>query len=435
MNEQPGPQTFEEFESANAHMFAPPFASKFKALFLDDLDAPGPEFEFLIDGFMSAGDRSVIGGPSQSGKSFLAIHAGMCVAMGQPFFGADVQQGLVIYEAGEGARGVKKRLRAWRKHHDVQFSRDTPFVLIQSPIDLFSPDGDAKNFTEECLAIAALYNVPLRLVVIDTLATASAGAEENSSKDMGVVLKNVANISAATGAHVCLVHHMNAGGTKLRGSTSIYANLDQVMLVTRNEVTKVRTAVLDKQKDDEAGGRVQFELMSVPLGSDNQGKPITSCVCLPVGQKDSIRREEEVKGYRLEDGEIIFMKALFEADRTHGQPVPDSIQVDASVRSVVSYIQTKKVYAAISPDDGMAVAGATDEDREAASVKHRDLLKKRLKRQRESLTRLGIIGVDGDFIWWTGRPLRAFPHTLPKRDDAYEPPSGFPDDGLGNIPF
>jgi hypothetical protein len=67
-----------------------PFTSKFKALFLDELDAPGPEHEWLIDDILSAGDKCIIGGPSQSGKSFLAIHAGMCVATGTQFFGHNV---------------------------------------------------------------------------------------------------------------------------------------------------------------------------------------------------------------------------------------------------------------------------------------------------------------------------------------------------------
>jgi hypothetical protein len=39
----------------------------------EDLDAPGPEHEYLIDGLLTVGDKSIIGGPSRSGKSFLSI--------------------------------------------------------------------------------------------------------------------------------------------------------------------------------------------------------------------------------------------------------------------------------------------------------------------------------------------------------------------------
>ena len=92
---------------------------------LDQLDEPGQEFERPIDGWMSVGDRSIIGGASQSGKSFLAVHAALCIAHDREFFGAKVKSGLVVYQAGEGVRAFKRRLRAWRKHHGVHvFTRD-----------------------------------------------------------------------------------------------------------------------------------------------------------------------------------------------------------------------------------------------------------------------------------------------------------------------
>lgn len=425
-----GIESLEAFESRVAADFTPVVAFKFKPMFLDQLDDQGEEFEFLIDGFMSLGDKSVIGGPSQSGKSFLAIHGGMCIATDRQFFGAKVKPGLVVYQAGEGARGVKKRLRAWRRHHGVTYSRQTPFVLLRSAIDIYKPDGDTTPLIAEIRQIAAMFDVPLRMVVIDTLATASGGADENQAKDMGLVMANIARINEATGAHVCLVHHMNAGGTKLRGSTAIYANVDQVVLVTRNETTKVRTAVLDKQKDEEAGARFQFELMSIELARDPNDRPITSCVCLPVGEKDAIRRTEEVKGYRLDDDEIIFMRALFEADRTHGQAVPVDMNLPTDVRSVVLYEDVKRAYLALSPSDALPNETADDAEAETAKKRHREALKKRLQRMREYLTGAKVIGVSGGLIWHTGRPLRAFPATMPKDE-----PAAFAAEGLSEIPF
>jgi hypothetical protein len=426
-----GIESLEAFIDRIAPDFVAPFKSRFGAMFLDELDDHGEEFEFLIDGYFSLGDKSVVGGPSQSGKSFLAIHAGMCVATGRDFFGAKVKQGLVVYQAGEGARGVKKRLRAWRRHHGVVFSRETPFVLLKSAIDIYKPDGDTGPLIEEIKTIAALYDVPLRMVVIDTLATASGGAEENSSRDMGMVMANIARINAATSAHVCLVHHLNAGGTKLRGSTAIYANVDQVVLVTRNETTKVRTAFLDKQKDEESGSRFQFELMSVNLGATADDRPITSCVCLPVGEKESVRKTEEAKGFVLNAGEVVFMQALFTAEKKHGRAVPPELNLPAAVRAIVAYDDLKRAYVELSPSDAIPVEGG-EEDDVAAKERHRDGLKKRLARARETLSRFKIIGVKGLDMWWTGRSLRAFPQTLP-HDEL--PPLDMGDGSVSEIPF
>ena len=87
-------------------------------------------------------------------------------------------------------------------------------------------------------------------------------------------MANVGKINEATRSHVALVHHMSAGGTKLRGSTSIYAALDSSIYVTRNDETKIRTVKLGKQKDDESDLSFQFELMSVEIGRDASDKPV-----------------------------------------------------------------------------------------------------------------------------------------------------------------
>lgn len=401
-----------------------PFKSRFGALFLDQLDAPGPEFEWLISGWLSVGDKSIIGGPSQSGKSFLAIHAGMCVALGMDFFGQPVKPGLVVYQAGEGARGVKKRLRAWRKHFAVDYEHKTPFVMLQLPVNLYAAEGDTGPLIDEIHGIARQFDIPLRMVVIDTLATASVGADENAARDMGLVMSNVSKINEATKAHTILVHHMSAGGNKLRGSTAIYASLDSSIYVTRSEETKIRTARLGKQKDDESHLSFQFELMSVELGRDVDDKPITSCVCLPVGEKEVIRREEERKGWRLSPGEEVFMRALFDAEKRCGSPVPIDWDLPARVRSIVPYDDVKRFFAEASPSDVISSEVGTTEETDKAAARHREALKKKLQRVREALTGAGVIGARDGNVWWTGKPLRAFPNTVAREEVPASPLSG-----------
>jgi len=236
-------EPLDDFLARTAWVVSDSVVSKFGALYLDQLDDPGPEHSFLVEGWISIGDKSVIAGESRSGKTFFALELALAVAHGRPLFGLQTERGGVIYQVGEGARGIKKRLRAWRFYHGVQFGRDTPFVLLQKQIDLYRNPDQIDALIEEINAHAKNFAVPLKLVVIDTMATATVGADENSVKDMGAVLENVAKISAKTGAHVTLVHHMNASGAKIRGHTSVYGNMDQVLLVKRDPQTKIRTIV------------------------------------------------------------------------------------------------------------------------------------------------------------------------------------------------
>jgi hypothetical protein len=411
-----------DFKARVAWMFEPPVRSKFGAIRLDQLDDPSNQLEWLMDGWLTMGDKSIVAGPSRSGKSFLAIHISMCCAFNLPVFGIGIRHGGVIYQAGEGALGVKKRLKAWRQHHGLQFDASNPFVLLQRPIDIYRDTEKVKDLIDEINAHAATFDVPLRLVVIDTLAKATAGADEISGRDMSIVLDNVDQIQQKTGAHVMLVHHMNAGGQKVRGHSSIYANVDQVLLVTRDENTKIRTVVLDKAKDDVEGSRFQFDLPQCVIGIDNNGRQITSCVCTAVGDREKIVREEALKGVRLSALAEGFMRAFFEAEKRYGFPVPFSMTMAMQVRSLVYWEDVKRAFAEINPNDTIAPAGETSAEALAEDGKWRDRMRKRIEKARLDLTSLGVIGItqhEGKtVVYHTGKALRAFDFTWKNREEG-----------------
>ena len=174
--------------------------------------------------------------------------------------------------------------------------------------------------------------------------------------------------------------------------------------------------------------------MSVGWGDSDPatGKAITSCVCLPVGQKEAIRRGEEQKGFKLDDDEVTFMRAYFKAEERFGEPVPPDMDLPHDVRAVVSYTAVKRAYQAASPSDAVPTdAEATEEETAKATERHSEALRKRLQRLREKLTKLNVIGVFGDQIWWTGKALRAFPATMTRIEDEARDEFG----GGSDIPF
>jgi hypothetical protein len=378
-----------------------PFRSRFGRVRWDDLDAPGPEHEYIIEDFLTKSEKSVIGGARSSSKSFLGIHAGMCIALGRTFFGREVEPGLVVYQAGEGSRGVKKRLRAWRKHFKIEADTYVPFELLTSKVNLYAGDGDTQALIEEIMGIAAEHEAPLQAVFIDTLATATSGADENSGKDMSTVMANVDRIHAATGAHVCLIHHLNAGGGKLRGHTSIEANVDQIITVARDLKTNVRTAVLAKQKDDEDGLAIRYELMKIPLGTTVKGKEISSCVCLEVGEKAAIAKAEQAKGLPLKKQEVPIFRALMEAKKTFGivsGPEHHALGIPENV-VVVKYQDWRDEY---------AKHAEPDKEGEKLDI---ETIRKRFKDYREGLIGWNVIGWRTPWMWWTGKVIRGFPET------------------------
>ncbi|MBC6714751.1 AAA family ATPase [Aurantimonas sp. DM33-3] len=389
-----------------------PPKTRFGALQWNEIDSAGPEYEYLIDGWLTEHGRSIIGGPSQSGKSFLAIHAALSVARGVDFFGCPTKRGGVIYQAGEGAAGVKKRIKAYRAHFGVELDDDVPLVFLGAKVDLFSKEGDTAPLIEEIKAQALMMSEKLRLIVIDTLATATSGADENSGKDMSVVLANIAKIEQECRAHVVLVHHMNSEGRKLRGHTSLFADVDQVITVTMDEDSRIRTAVLAKQKDDENNIKIAFELHSVKVGyHERLQKDITSCVVLPVGEKEKLKAEQERQGLSVNPTERDIMTYLFEAIERYGVFVASSDDGPPAAIGKVAVDFRRVIDIAVSKT-------VAEEDPKKA----RDAFSKRFSRAMGGMLKARLIGIDRPFIWWTGKPIRGFPRTFGRQDEYQRVP-------------
>jgi hypothetical protein len=118
---------------------------------------------------------------------------------------------------------------------------------------------------------------PADVIVIDTLAQVTAGANENSSEDMGKALAACRSLHEATGAVVVVVHHAGKDASRgARGWSGLKGAADAELEVTRDG--DLRRARVSKQKDGTDGDVLAFRLRTVELGRDEDGDPITSCV-------------------------------------------------------------------------------------------------------------------------------------------------------------
>jgi RecA-family ATPase len=139
---------------------------------LDNLPAP----EWLIDGVLPKAVVAALYGPSGIGKSFGATAWDLSIASGSWWQGRSVIQGPVLYVAGEGSFGLAQRRRAWMKHENIyKVDGDT---WLPRTVNLLDP-GWAAALVEFAQALNPV------LIIIDTVARAMQGGDENSSKDMG----------------------------------------------------------------------------------------------------------------------------------------------------------------------------------------------------------------------------------------------------------
>lgn len=242
-----------------------------------------PKRQPLIKNLLDRHGMSVVYGESNSGKTFLVLDIALHIALGRPWIGKRTRQGKVLYIAAEGGLGLVERLQAFTRHYSLKES--PPLYLIPCGINLCNQDADTQEIVKEA---SLLDNV--EIIVIDTLARAMAGGNENSPDDMGAFVKNCDLIREKTKAHVLIVHHSGKDTSKgSRGHSSLRAAVDTEIEVIKDDAGTV-TAEIRKQRDGKTGDKFNFNLESVSLGVDDDGDPISSCVLAQTDAPPKARR-------------------------------------------------------------------------------------------------------------------------------------------------
>ena len=108
-----------------------------------------------------------------------------------------------MYVAAERVAVVKRRLAAFRKHHDLD---DIPLAVVGGPADLRTGTAHANLIAEYAARLSELAGLPTVLIIIETINRVLAGGDENSSKDMGRLLCILTDIQERTSAHILTVH-------------------------------------------------------------------------------------------------------------------------------------------------------------------------------------------------------------------------------------
>jgi len=215
-----------------------------------------PPVEFLVDGLLTDTGFAMMYGAPGTGKSFLAIDIALSVAHGMPWQGQAVKPGAVLYIAGEGIGGFGKRWKAWEKYHGVKDEPD--MYLLPTAVNFREPEDIAR-------LVATIEGIGQKfsLVIVDTVARAIAGAEENSSTDMGLFVAAFDEIKALTGGALLAVHHAGKDSSRgARGSTALLGAVDTSLMVGKSDdIVVLRT---EKMKDAEPMDEINLIMQTVP---------------------------------------------------------------------------------------------------------------------------------------------------------------------------
>lgn len=241
---------------------------------IDDFEGQDTKVHWFIKGFLPRAQLAILFGPSGSGKSFLAFDLCAAIARGlDSWNGKRVTKGRVAYLVAEGVPGFRQRIKAYRAEHAIKGS-DIDMTIIAGVVPNLTDEASVARLKADMKAFG-----PFDLIVFDTFAQVTSGANENSGEAMGTALKHCREISQVCGAMSLLVHHSGKDDTKgARGWSGLKAAADVELEVKRDKDGAQRSVTITKMKDGEDNTAQGFKLRTVVMGQDEDGDDITSCV-------------------------------------------------------------------------------------------------------------------------------------------------------------
>jgi hypothetical protein len=229
----------------------------------------------LVAGLLGKETLVAILGPSNSGKSAIALDLAACVATGQPFRDRRVAQSAVLYLACEGANGFRNRVAALLKTN--RLTPDAPLGVVTESLDLCQNRTDVGRVIAAAATLQGMTGKKVGMVVIDTLNRVFGGGDENSAVDMSRLIRHLDLIRTETKATVVLIHHVGKDSTRgARGHSSLRAALDTELLV--EGATNPRTVSTTKQRDYAPMDSFGVNLTPTTIGKNQHGENVTSIV-------------------------------------------------------------------------------------------------------------------------------------------------------------
>lgn len=243
--------------------------------FLSPSECEGmPARRYVVKGLLAERDVGCIVGAPGAGKSLLAPFLGYGVARGDRVFGHRTRAGGVLYVAAEDAHGMRGRVTALKDTHGDADA----FRLVEGVSDLLNSQVAGQPSPHLAALQKAVKARKPALVVIDTIAMAFPGLEENDARSMGLVVRAARSLTK-WGAAVLLIHHDTKDGQQglPRGHSILNGALDMSLHLKRDG--GVVTGRLTKNRNGTTDQTLAFTVKTVTLGEDEDGDPVTTAIC------------------------------------------------------------------------------------------------------------------------------------------------------------
>jgi len=340
--------------------------------------------EWLIHGILPRKAFTALYGPPGSFKSFIALDMAEAIATGRPWMGNEVeQQGAVLYICGEGFGGMGARIKACQIHHSTP--KGAPIYVIRHQLNLRSSAEDFNALMMAVVQLVETTGIEFQLLIIDTLARAFGGGNENDSDAMGSFITSMGKIQEFLACALMVLHHSGKDLAKgLRGHSSLLGAVDTQLEILRFEDQAKGIISLTKQKDGQDGIRHGFEMVEIEISSSSLGfDPVVSLAVQAsdeaVNQAPKKAKNNAGKG----PNQSIAMESLGNVIKQKGiQKI-----VEGRLRTVVNLDDWRAEF--------RSKKGVTDD----SELNVRKAFDKAWSRAPDDLHKFGEIGIRDKYVW------------------------------------
>lgn len=342
--------------------------------------------KWLIHSVIPVGAFTALYGPPGSFKSFIALDIAESIATGRTWMGNEViEQGAVLYICGEGFGGVGARIKACKQHHQTEDG--APIYVIRHQLNL---RASVEDFNALMIAIENLVSelgINFKMIIVDTLARAFGGGNENDSADMGAFITACGRIQQIVqDCALMILHHSGKDQSRgLRGHSSLLGAVDTELELLRFDESMKGLITVSKQKDGQDNTRIGFEMVSIELESANTlhiGESVTSLAvqASELGSFDAMKKDSKSNAGHGKN-QVLSLQCLESAIKKNGYLK----LIEGTQRMVVDLMHWRA--------ELWSKMGCTDEDKDSFKVTW--------SRIRKDLPKYGHGQISDGFAWLT----------------------------------
>lgn len=241
-----------------------PPARRFQPKRIRELINANP-LDWQIVGLIPHKSLVIFAGQANVGKTFQLTDLAAAVAKGGTFANSFdvVRKGPVVFLLGEGVAGFGVRAMAAGHNHGLDLDgEDADRILVwTAQPNLAAPSDDE---IEELVAEIKAIHPTIEMLIIDPLASAIPGADENDAKEMTKVIETAKRLQKLLDCTVVIAHHSSKGGAALRGSTALRAGAD--VIIELKSVGGIIEVIHDKARDTEKFAKFGFTISMTTHG-------------------------------------------------------------------------------------------------------------------------------------------------------------------------